>query len=179
MADRANRFEVRSNGRFGQGGGRAARALRWLISGFAVLLFVVLTYGYVQETVGFSRFYEIECTTRTGEDRRCRPTGRYIKVTRVLRDDGQLSHMRVEEFSARHYMEASSEYIDCRVHAANTYTCRQTTTGAITGLASAGLVPWRMVRGQLVNDQAAARGAHYLNVVALWRNRLTLGNFER
>jgi hypothetical protein len=158
---------------------RAARALRWLLAGFATLLLVVVIYGYLVETVGFSRFHEIECVARSGENRRCRPTGRYMVVTKVLRDNGQLARMRVEEYSAKDYLEASGEYIECVVRGPNTYTCREAITVAITGLPTVNVVPWRMVRGQLVNDRAAERGVHYLNLVALWRNRLTLGNFER
>ncbi len=145
---------------------------------FAILLLVVMVYSYVQETVGFTRFYEVVCKTRPGERTGCRPTGRYLVVTRVDREDGVLARMRVEEYSARDYMESSSEYIECTEFGPGTYACREALTAAVIGTPGAASAPWRMVRGRLVNDRAADADKHYLNVVALWRNRLTFGNYD-
>ena len=60
----------------------------------------------------------------------------------------------------------------------NNVVCRDVLM-AIASSSRPNTAPWRLVQGRLLNNGVDPNRVRYLDGLAMWRNRLTLGNYEQ
>ncbi len=153
------------------------RCLIWL---GVFLLCALLLVSCVREVTGVDSYHEVSCDYE--QPPQCAPSGRYVVLVRKRGDVSvkppRLPELAVETYSATGLLESRVDQVRCVMPDPNNVVCRGLLT-TIAGSSRPVTAPWRLVQGRLINDSVDPNRVRYLDGLAMWRNRLTLGNYEQ
>jgi hypothetical protein len=154
--------------------------IRWLIWVGVGLLSALLMVSCIRDTTGVDTYHEVNCDD--AEPAQCAPSGRYIVLVRKPADVSvnppRQPAMAVETYSANGLLESRVDQVRCVMSDPNNVVCRDVLM-AIASSSRPNTAPWRLVQGRLLNNGVDPNRVRYLDGLAMWRNRLTLGNYEQ
>lgn len=154
--------------------------MRWLLWIGLFLLSALLVLSFVREVTGVDNYHEVTCDA--GQSGRCELSGRYVVLKRKPGDPSarppRLPELAVETYSANGLLESRVDQVKCVTPDPNNVVCRDLLMPMASGSRSK-TAPWRLVQGKLFDDGVDPNRVRYLDSLALWRNRLTFGNYER
>lgn len=153
------------------------RCLIWL---GVFLLCALLLVSCIRETTGVDTYHEVSCDYE--QPPQCAPSGRYIVLMRKRADVSvnppRQAEMAVETYSANGLLESRVDQVRCVMSDPNNVVCRDVML-AISSSSRPNPAPWSLVQGRLLNNGIDPNRVRYLDGLAMWRNRLTLGNYEQ
>lgn len=154
--------------------------MQWLLWISLSVLSALLVLSVVRDAMGVDTFHEVTCDE--AQPGHCGLSGRYIVLLRKPGDASanppRTPELAVETYSANGLLESHLDQVRCVMPDPSNVVCRDLLTAVASGARSK-MAPWRVVQGRLVNDGVDPNRVRYLDSLALWRNRLTLSNYER
>ena len=153
---------------------------RWLIWVALFLLCALMLVSCVREVTGVDTYHEVNCDDP--ESAKCVPSGRYIVLMRKRADVSVnppiQPAMAIDTYSPNGLLESHVDQVRCVMPDPNNVVCRELLT-TIASSSRPVTAPWRLVQGRLLNDRVDPNRVRYLDGLAMWRNRLTLGNYQQ